>query len=147
MARARILIVDDDPDARDLFNLFLRGNGFETSYAADAYGAIAVARREPPDAVLLDYTLPGGDALVVLERLRRVAALATVPVIVVTAHRHGPFESMALAAGAAGFLEKPLDPRRLLELLEQALAPLVPLPAPAPGRLFLVPPDDATGYA
>jgi DNA-binding response OmpR family regulator len=145
MAAARILIVDDDPDARDLFNLFLRGNGYETSYAADAYGAIAVARREPPDAVVLDYSLPGGDALVVLERLRRVAALATVPVIVVTAYRHQPFESLALAAGAAGFLEKPLDPQRLLALLEQALAPLVPARAPSPGRLFLIPADDASG--
>jgi DNA-binding response OmpR family regulator len=87
MAAAGVLIVEDDEDARDLFNLLLRGNGYETSYAADAYGAIAIARKDAPDAILLDFNLPGGSALVVLERLRRVASLAAVPVIIVTAAR------------------------------------------------------------
>ena len=122
MAAAHILIVEDDARTRDLLNILLRANGYEAAYAADAYGAVAAARRRRPDAVLLDFSLPGGDGLVVLERLRRLAELATVPVLVITARDREPTERLALAAGAVGFLQKPFEPHELLTLLAEALS-------------------------
>jgi CheY-like chemotaxis protein len=145
MAAAGVLIVEDDEDARDLFNLLLRGNGYETSYAADAYGAIAIARKDAPDAILLDFNLPGGSALVVLERLRRVASLAAVPVIIVTAGEANLLEAPARPAGAIGFLQEPFEPRQLLTLLEQAIAWPMHLGTGSGGSVFRSAPPTQAG--
>jgi DNA-binding response OmpR family regulator len=139
MPVAKVLIVDDDNVVRTLINHLLRAHGYETCYAVDAYEALAVARREQPDAVVLDYGLPGGDALTVIERLHRVASLAAVPIIVVSARESEPNAGLAIAAGAACFLEKPFDPDELLRELEQALHGSTQIPADPDGRVFRAP--------
>ena len=136
MPAANVLIVEDDKVVRTLLNHLLRAHGYETCFAVDAYEALAVARREQPDAVILDYGLPGGDALTVIERLHRVASLATVPIIVVSARVSEPNAGLALAAGARCFLEKPFDPDELLHELEQALLGSGQVPADPDGRVF-----------
>ena len=78
----------------------------------------------------------GGDALVVLERFRRVASLATVPVIVITAHDHEPREQLARAAGGLAFLQKPLDPQELVRILAQAISWPVQLVARESAAIF-----------
>lgn len=139
MAAARVLIVDDDEVARTLINLLLRGHGYNTSFAVDAYAALSVARAEPPDAVVLDFGLPGGDALVVIERLRRVASLAGVPVLVVSARAREPNAQRALDAGAWCFIEKPFDPKTLLNELAQALAGPAAISTERAGAVFRFP--------
>ena len=84
MAQPKILIVDDDADHRRGLNLRLRANHYDTAFAADAMQAVSAARKDRPDLVLLDLSLPGGDGIVVMERFRANAELSVIPVIVIT---------------------------------------------------------------
>jgi DNA-binding response OmpR family regulator len=123
-ATAKILIVEDDPDISGLLGLRLRRAGYETSYAADAVTALTIARKERPDAIVLDFGLPGGDALVVMERLRAVAPLSHVPVIVVSARDPEATGPVVLAAGAQAFVAKPVAIDEFLTAVRAAVDPV-----------------------
>jgi len=85
MERAKILIVDDDPDLRRALKIRLRANHYDTVQASDGYSAIAVAQKEQPDLIILDLGLPAGDGFAVLKRLQDSDPLSNIPVIVLTA--------------------------------------------------------------
>jgi DNA-binding response OmpR family regulator len=117
----KVLIIEDDLDIRRLIDLRLKGQNYDTAWAGDAVTAVMVARRESPDAIVLDLGLPGGDGFVVMERLRSLAQLAHVPVIVVTARDPSTSRDRALEAGATAFLEKPIDAEALLDAVRRAV--------------------------
>ena len=118
---AKILIVDDDQDTRQLLKIRLETNGYETAFAWDAVTAISVTRQERPDLILLDFGLPGGDAVVVMERLRAFPALADTPVVVVSAREPFGTEQRALAGGALAYVQKPIDNEQLLGTIRKVL--------------------------
>jgi two-component system, OmpR family, phosphate regulon response regulator PhoB len=118
---AKILIVEDDPDIRTLLATRLKEAGYESAFASEAVTALAIARKEQPDLILLDFGLPGGTALVVLERMRSIASLASVPVIVVSARDPATHEEPVVAAGARAFVRKPIDFDELLTAVRSAL--------------------------
>jgi two-component system KDP operon response regulator KdpE len=122
VADARILIVDDDHDIRDLLAIRLHAEGYETVFAADAMTAVSVARVKEPRLILLDIGLPGGTGLVVMERLKNFPALAHIPVIVISARDPEATKQAALEAGARDFVQKPIDQQKLLEAIRAALA-------------------------
>jgi DNA-binding response OmpR family regulator len=117
----KVLIIEDDLDIRRLIDLRLKAQNYATAWAGDAVTAVMVARRESPDAIVLDLGLPGGDGFVVMERLRSLAQLAHVPVIVVTARDPSTSRERALEAGAMAFLEKPIDSEALLDAVRRAV--------------------------
>jgi DNA-binding response OmpR family regulator len=121
MEKPKILIVDDDPDLRRGLNLRLRANHYDTYYACDGFSAVAMAQKERPDLIILDIGLPAGDGFVVLERLQRQAALAAIPVIVLTARDPQFNKERTLKAGATAFFQKPADNEELLTAIKATL--------------------------
>lgn len=123
MNKAKILLVDDDPDLVRALRLRLRANNYEVSTASDGYTAIAQAQKERPSLIILDLGLPVGDGFVVLERLQNSDVLAGVPVIVLSARDPQSNEERALKAGAAAFFQKPADNDELMSVIRVSLGP------------------------
>ena len=121
MDSKKILIVDDNADIRLGMHLRLKANQYETFFAADAFAAVAEARKHRPDLILLDLGLPAGDGFTVMERLKQIPFLAVIPVIVVSARNGLGNQKRAYEAGAKAFLQKPVNDAELLAVIRQAL--------------------------
>jgi DNA-binding response OmpR family regulator len=121
MERAKILIVDDDPDMRRALKIRLGANHYDTVQAADGYSAISVAQKEQPNLIILDLGLPAGDGFVVLDRLQNSDSLSNIPVIVLTARDPQFNEERTLQAGALAFFQKPADNNELLNVIRATL--------------------------
>jgi len=106
MAR-HVLIVDDDTLMRRSVSLHLEQNGFRASTAASAEDALALARRDRPDLVLLDIGLPGMDGLQAIRHFQR--DMEDVPVIFVTARRRELDTILGLEMGADDYITKPFN--------------------------------------
>ena len=102
-----ILIVDDDTLMRRSVSLHLEQQGFRASTAASAEDALALARRDPPDLILLDIGLPGMDGLQAIRQFQR--ELQDVPVIFVTARRRELDTIVGLELGADDYITKPFN--------------------------------------
>jgi DNA-binding response OmpR family regulator len=124
MAKAKILIVDDDQDIRRLLGHRLRADDYETVFAGDAISAVNMARKEEPNLILLDLGLPAGDGYVVIERLKAMPALEGIPIIIVTARDVRAEQERIASVGADAIFGKPLDHERLLAAIRGALGEL-----------------------
>jgi len=133
--KAKILLVDDDPDLVRALRLRLRANNYEVATASDGYAAIASAQKERPSLIILDLGLPVGDGFVVLERLQNSDTLAGIPVIVLSARDPQSNEERALKAGAAAFFQKPADNDELLNVIRVSLGSGKAAAAPWPSRV------------
>ena len=106
MAR-HILIIDDDALMRRSVSLHLEQNGYRASTAASAEDALALARRDRPDLILLDIGLPGMDGLQAIRHFQR--DMDDVPVIFVTARRRELDTILGLEMGADDYITKPFN--------------------------------------
>ena len=119
--RNTILIVDDNADVRKALSLRLRANGYDVLMAADGLSATAAIVKKEPNLVILDLGLPCGDGFAVLERLQQNDRLAEIPVVVLTGRGKTNNMNRALGAGAAAFLQKPVEDGPLLRAIWKAL--------------------------
>jgi DNA-binding response OmpR family regulator len=117
---SKILVVEDDQDIRQLLHLQLSAAGYDTAFARDAATALAVARKEEPDLILLDIGLPAGNGFVVMERLQALPDLEMVPVVVITA-RDATEAERAVELGARSFLQKPFEGNALVAEIRRVL--------------------------
>ena len=105
-----LLIIEDNPQNLYMMRFLLEKNGFSVIGAADGQQGIAEALRQRPQAILLDIQLPGMDGYAVAEALKRHPSLVNIPIIAVTSYAMVGDRERILAAGATGYIEKPIDP-------------------------------------
>jgi signal transduction histidine kinase len=109
-----VLIVDDDPTARETVVAMLEGENHDLQLAKDGMQALYMLEGIQPDLVLLDIMLPGMDGFEVCRRIRATPSLAEIPIIMLTALDDRDSLLRALEAGADDFLSKPADRRELI---------------------------------
>jgi DNA-binding response OmpR family regulator len=143
-ARARILIVEDEPRLRALLRLYLEREGYVVTDAGDGRAALAAFEADGADLVVLDLMLPGMQGETVLEGLREHG---DVPILITSAKRSDAERIAGLRMGADDYLAKPFNPHELTARVAAILrrsAPAQPAPAPeilslAEGRLVVDP--------
>src|SRR5882762_9273583 len=117
--KARILLIDDEPDLRALLQRYLVEQGFEVKALADASQVDRLLQREPFDLMVLDIMMRGEDGLSLCQRLR--AQKETIPIIMLTARGDPVDRILGREAGADDYLPKPFNPRELLACIHAML--------------------------
>jgi signal transduction histidine kinase/DNA-binding response OmpR family regulator len=112
----RILVIDDEQNARELLERGLTKEGFEVVTASGGEEGVQLARDAKPDAITLDVLMPGMDGWAVLKALKADSATASIPVIMISMVDD---KEMGYALGAADYLSKPFDRERLASLLRK----------------------------
>lgn len=120
--RARVLVIEDTPMNQELVTDLLDGLGCDVMAAASAEEGLELARRQRPDLILMDVSLPGLDGLAATRALKADPATRDIRVVVLTAHAMRGDEARALAAGCDGYLSKPIDTRRFKECITGLLS-------------------------
>lgn len=115
-----VLVVDDDPDARDYLTTVLEDNGFATVIAKDGTEAIARLEAAVPDLVSLDITMPEKSGVAVYRKLREDAQLKSVPVIIITgiSDEFQKFiSSRRQVPPPDGYISKPVDAEEFMKMV------------------------------
>jgi len=116
-----VLLVDDDEDLLVALAAPLRRRGFDVAVATDAVTAVSTAVKQPPDLVVLDIGLPGGDGIMVMQRLHSLPQLAGVPIIILSGRDPEKARDASLAAGAFAYVAKPVASDVLCAVIVDAL--------------------------
>lgn len=129
-----VLVIDDDPVARDLLRRHLVKEGFEVITAVNGQEGLKIAAERQPDAITLDVLLPSMDGWAVLSAMKEDPTLADIPVIIVTMVEQ---KQIGFALGAADYLLKPIDKQQLLQILERYRTVASPMFSSEPSVLIV----------
>src|SRR5262247_2775186 len=121
MARARILVVDDEPDILELVQYNLSKAQYDVVGVKSGEEALAHLREMLPDLIVLDLMLPGVDGLEVCKALKRDTQTAAIPIVILTARGEEADIVAGLELGADDYLIKPFSPRVLLARIRAVL--------------------------
>lgn len=121
MKGKHILIVDDYPDALDIWALYLRSTGYRVSTASDGAEALAQAEQLLPDLIVLDLELPRISGFDVARQLRANPDTRDIPLIAATGYSHSSQLDRAREAGFDQIVIKPCDPDALVEEIDRLL--------------------------
>ena len=117
-----ILAVDDSSSLRQMVAFTLKGKGYNVIEAADGEEGLAKARMTSGvDLVLTDQNMPKMDGLTLVKNLRGMASYARTPILMLTTESGDDMKAKGKAAGATGWLVKPFDPPKLLEVVKKVL--------------------------
>jgi CheY-like chemotaxis protein len=117
----RILIVDDESAIRLICRLNLRSAGFDTLEASDGASALALARAERPDLILLDIMLPEVNGWVVAEELAATDETHDIPVVFLSARSDNTDQVRGYQKGGVGYITKPFDPQAMTDTVRNVL--------------------------
>src|SRR5215218_7462815 len=119
--RPRVLLVDDYPDAREMYSEYLQFSGFDVVEAANGMEALQKAVDATPDIILMDLSLPVMDGWEATRRLKADARTAHIPVVALTGHALAGISEGAKRAGCDAFVIKPCLPEDLVKEIRKVL--------------------------
>jgi CheY-like chemotaxis protein len=125
--KKRAVVIDDEPDICDYISSILMEHGFETRTANEARAGEDLIRDNPPDLICLDLMMPGRSGIQLFARLKGDDATKHIPLIMITAIKEKMNIDWGEIAGGLrsrkpeGFIEKPIDPVRLMRVVEDVL--------------------------
>ena len=127
MAKARILMVDDDKVLVAATKVVLESKGYQVSTAYDGDEGLAKAKAEKPDLILLDIIMPTQDGFTVCEQIKSDPEMEKIPILIMTSFAQDKGKTnipanAGLSLEAEGYVDKPVSPEQLLGLIEKMLA-------------------------
>ena len=117
----KILAVDDSISMRQMISFTLRENGYEVVEAVDGQDAIGKAQNQTFDLIFTDQNMPNIDGLTLIQMLRDLPEHEKTPILMLTTEASDDMKKMGRAAGATGWLVKPFDPQKLLDIVKKVL--------------------------
>jgi two-component system cell cycle response regulator DivK len=117
----RILVVEDQPDNRQILRDLFESAGYEIIEAEDGQAGVVAAKAQQPDLILMDIQLPVMDGYEATRRIKADPDLRAIPLIVVTSYALSGDDVKARAAGCDGYVTKPFSPRQLLAKVKEYL--------------------------
>lgn len=118
-----MLLVEDNEDNRTIYSTVLRYLGYQVIEAVDGLEAIALARSERPDIVLMDISIPGIDGWEATRVLREDPATRAIPIVALTAHALADDRERAAKAGFTSYLAKPIEPNAVVAEVRRLIGP------------------------
>ena len=116
-----ILAVDDSPSMRKMVAFTLAGAGFRVVEAVDGVDGLEKAQLEQVDLVLADQNMPRLDGIGLTRKLRENPKFQNTPILILTTESSDQMKQAGRAAGATGWLVKPFDPNRLIEVIQKVM--------------------------
>jgi two-component system chemotaxis response regulator CheY len=116
-----ILAVDDSPSIRQMVAVTLKSAGYSVIEAADGTEGLAKAKEKTVNLVLTDQNMPLMDGITLVKNLRGLPMYATTPILILTTESSDDMKAKGRAAGATGWLVKPFDPVRLVEIVKKVI--------------------------
>jgi len=116
-----ILAVDDSSSLRQMVAFSLKAAGYQVVEAVDGQDGLDKARQQTVDLVLTDQNMPRMDGLSLIKQLRSLPEYQKVPILMLTTESSDEMKSKGRAAGANGWLVKPFDPQRLIEVVKKVI--------------------------
>ena len=113
---ATVLVIDDEPSARDMISRMLAKEGYRVVTASNGADGLRIAAEVKPDVITLDIMMPGMDGWAVLSKLKADPALAAIPVVVATIIDD---RNLSVSLGASGYITKPIDRDHLADVLRR----------------------------
>jgi len=129
-----ILIAEDEADIRELVRYNFEQEGYAVQETGDGKAALDMARRSPPDLLVLDLMLPGMDGIAVCRALRSDRQTARLPIVMLTARTSEADRILGLEMGADDYVTKPFSPRELVARVRALLRRARPAPSGTPYR-------------
>jgi CheY-like chemotaxis protein len=127
----KLLLAEDHEFSRDMLMRRLQRQGFEVATATNGREAVAAARRDHPDVILMDLDMPVMDGQTAIRSLKSDPRTFRIPIIVISANTSPEDVAQALSSGAQAFEAKPVVLRRLIDRIEETVAASRPTPAPS----------------
>jgi len=116
-----ILAVDDSGSLRQMVAFSLNAAGYQVIEAVDGQDGLNKARNQVVDLVLTDQNMPNMDGLTLIKSLRAMESYKAVPILMLTTESSDEMKSQGRAAGATGWLVKPFDPKRLIDVVKKVI--------------------------
>jgi two-component system, chemotaxis family, chemotaxis protein CheY len=116
-----ILAVDDSGSLRQMVAFSLKAAGYEVVQAVDGQDGLDKAKEKTVDLVLTDQNMPIMDGLTLIKNLRELGSYQKVPILMLTTESSDEMKAKGKAAGANGWLVKPFDPKRLIEVVQKVI--------------------------